>query len=375
MKKRVIIFLLLPFLLTSCSNRNDISLCDNEVSILDIDLFEKNLKAELTAHNPMGYSYVISKKGQVVLTGNAGKARSVNDGNLPMTTNTVMHIASVSKTITTAAVLKLLEAEGLTPDDKFYPYLPPHWTIAESTKLLSFEDLLLHRVWYPFQGDGSVKYDSIRAYVMRGLKTSIPEKYTNLNHSVLRVIISGLWDKYRPSAGSTGYDEAFTASVYEKYIQEEIFQPLNITGTLNTLGNNQVALAYTDANDNTGEFGPDDFRLVAGAYGWQLSVLETAKFWAYLWFSNDILSEQNKTLMKNNAYGLWNTITGEHGKYYGKAGGWFRNKNGKEHWYKTFVILYPDDVQVSLFINSNTSKSLARMLRDAYDASFVDTCL
>ncbi len=361
-------------LLPACKKQVNTQLCDNEVAVLNLDLLEQNLVQKVEADNPMGYAYVIAKDGQVERQGYGGLARSAAEGNLPMNTNSIMHIASVSKTITSAAVLRLLDEKGLTVNDTIYHYLPPRWQVAESTKKITFHYLLSHRVAYPIMGKGgSVSYDSLRAYAERGM-TYTSADYSNINHSFFRIIIPRLWDKYRPADGA--YSDSFTASVYEKYIQEEMFQPLGITATLNTVGNNNMALAYSGANDNAGKFGPEDHRYRSGAYGWQMSAYETAKFWAYLWFSTGILSDYRKDVMKAGYYGLSNTISGEHGTYFGKRGEWVhKDDNGIKRTYNTFVILYPDNVQVTLFINSPISTSMSGLLRDAYDEAFVNECL
>ena len=361
--------------LPACKKQVNTQLCDNKVAVLDLNLLEQNIVQKVEADSPMGYAYVIAKDGQVERQGAGGLARSAAEGNLPMTTNSIMHIASVSKTITTAAVLKLLEDKDLDINEHIYPYLPPGWQVAEITKAITFRQLLRHEVSYPIKGEGSVSYDSLQAYAERGLSISLAS-YSNINHSFFRIIIPRLWDKYRPASGGAGYDSVFTASVYEKYIQEEMFQPLGITGTLNTMGNNNVVLAYSGTNDNTGKFGPEDYRYLSGAFGWQMSAYETAKFWAYLWFSHDILSNSMQKSMKTLELGLWNTTSGEHGTYYGKRGEWFnKDGNSTKRAYNTFVILYPDNVQVTLFTNSPLSISMSGLLRDAYDEAFVSDCL
>lgn len=376
--KPLTLFLLIGWLLVlpACKKQVNTQLCDNKVAVLDLNLLEQNIVQKVEADKPMGYAYVIAKDGQVERQGYGGLARSAAEGNLPMTTKSIMHIASVSKTITSAAVLRLLDEKGLTVNDTIYHYLPPSWQVAESTKKITFHYLLSHRVAYPIMGKGgSVSYDSLRAYAERGM-TYTSADYSNINHAFFRVIIPRLWDKSRPPTGGAGYDSTFTANAYETYIQEEMFQPLGITGTLNTMGNNNVVLAYSGTNDNTGQFGPEDYRYLSGAFGWQMSAYETAKFWAYLWFSNDILSDYRKDVMKTGYYGLWNTTSGEHGTYYGKRGEWFnKDGSGTKRAYNTFVILYPDNVQVTLFTNSPLSTSMAGLLRDAYDEAFVNECL
>jgi len=97
------------------------------LSGFSVEQFEENLTTSLDAENPMGYAYVITQNGQVKASGSAGLARSVADGNKVMSINEIMHVASVSKTITTAAVLKLLDEKGISVNASIAPYLPSHW--------------------------------------------------------------------------------------------------------------------------------------------------------------------------------------------------------------------------------------------------------
>ena len=115
-----------------------------------LDAFESNIRAAFLP-NTVGFAYVILQNGQEVRSDAEGPGRTGTDGQRWMTVNDRMHIASVSKTITTAAVLRLVEdTQGLTLDSSIEQYLPPSdpssgaWERHVSIGFLTFRDLLSH---------------------------------------------------------------------------------------------------------------------------------------------------------------------------------------------------------------------------------------
>ena len=165
----------------------------------------------------------------------------------PITSNSTFHIASVSKTFTSAAILKLMEQGKLDIEDRVDKYLPnfPYNNIT-------IKNLLTHRSGLP-------KYD----YFMEGTRT---EMYTTTNKKgktvkkyrtvKLPVQVSAFPDneellqfmiKYHPpveaspnhrySYCNTNYAmlalivEKITGIPFPEYMQESIFKPLGMTNT------------------------------------------------------------------------------------------------------------------------------------------------
>ena len=353
------------FLLTalpSC-DKGPQDICSN--TAFSVEQFEENLTTSLDAESPMGYAYVIAQNGQVTASGSSGLARSVADGNKVMSINEIMHVASVSKTITTAAVLKLLDEKGVSVNASIAPYLPSHWVQGLGISNVTFLDLLTHKAGFYQTGSqtlGATTYDNLKSYVAAGASPTILGHYSNTYHAMFRVIIPILWGAHAPSTGL--YDEETCNALYEQYLQEEVFQPIGVTARLNTNFHNPL-LAYQDANDPDGKGANIDFSSVAGGFGWCLSANELAKFWAYLWYSDDIIDDGMRAYMTDDYAGLWNTEkNGTWGTYYCKLGGW---DYGDDHWAKTAVLKFPEDTQVTVFVNSNTGTSVKTMIVDAYD--------
>jgi hypothetical protein len=333
----------------------------------NLDKFEENVIAELDGQ-VMGYAYIIAKNGTVVAADSDGKARNGVDGDVDMTLDHKMQVASISKSITTAATLAVLEDKGVDIYSSVEKYLPPHWNPGPGVENLSFYDLLrqaggLNQVGT--QSFSATRYDSLQMYIEDGAQQPKNRTYSNTHHGLMRVILPRLWDVPRPNDGQ--YDEEFCASVYRQCVQAVIFDKIDVTADLMPTDPSPL-LAYSSPNDqNGGRGGSTDFTLVSGGTGWVLSTTETAKYWAYLWNTETFFKKELRDLMQAEEMGLWNTInSGEYGKYYCKLGGWHY---GDDHWMRSAVIQYPDDVQLTIFINSPTSngKGLTAIGRDAYD--------
>ena len=82
--------------------------------VFSMDLFEQNVRGAFTSQS-VGFTYAIGQNGVMVRPGEDGFGRTQFEtaGTHTMHRDQRMHIASISKTITTAAVLRLLQD---TPD-------------------------------------------------------------------------------------------------------------------------------------------------------------------------------------------------------------------------------------------------------------------
>ncbi|MDV7399118.1 serine hydrolase domain-containing protein, partial [Arthrospira platensis SPKY1] len=86
-----------------------------------------NMAAQLDG-NVVGYQIAVSIDGLVRATRSYGLSKRSPDCEVGMFDCRKFNIASQTKTITVAAVLKLLEENGLTIDSPVSPHLPDDWT-------------------------------------------------------------------------------------------------------------------------------------------------------------------------------------------------------------------------------------------------------
>lgn len=153
--------------LVTCNNGLQLA----DPNAFDLDQFEANIVGAFQNYT-VGYAYAISSNGTLVRSGAAGSGRTPIDGQTDMSIHNRMHIASISKTITTAAVLRLLEdTPGVDVDDSVAPYLPPTWVQGAGIDNLTFRELLSHKSGLNDKGpqtSGATSYDNLKSYVSQG---------------------------------------------------------------------------------------------------------------------------------------------------------------------------------------------------------------
>jgi CubicO group peptidase (beta-lactamase class C family) len=115
-----IFILVFAFLLIwSCSpNEDGDPTPPDPVGQKDIAVIDSKIEAFLVAQKVPGASLAISKNGKLVYKKAYGKADV--EGNVDMTTNHRMRVASVSKTFTGVAIMRLVQAGKLNLDDKVF---------------------------------------------------------------------------------------------------------------------------------------------------------------------------------------------------------------------------------------------------------------
>lgn len=190
-------------------------------------------------------SILVAKNGEVVFEDYRGNINFKTKE--PITSNSTFHIASVSKTFTAAAILKLMEEGRIDLEDGVEKYLPnfPYQRI-------SIKNLLTHRSGLP-KYDHFMEGTRTEVYYTKNKKGRKVKKYRVIklpvqistfpdNEEVLQFMI-----KYRPSIEASpdrrysycNTNYAILALVIEKisgmpfpqYMQESIFTPLGMTNT------------------------------------------------------------------------------------------------------------------------------------------------
>ena len=175
--------------------------------------------------------------------------------------NTSYHIASLSKTVTTLAIFKLVENGLVNLDNDINIYLPfevinPH----SPDNMITLRDLLNHRscivdnldlyvpLWHASKGDSNL---SLEEFLYDYLNTAganyktehfieceiAPFKYSNTSFALLGLVV-----------------EQVTKMSFELYCQKNIFKPLKMRSTswlLDNLDLSNVAktYTYTDSTD------------------------------------------------------------------------------------------------------------------------------
>lgn len=332
----------------------------------DIDLFEQNIKDALTNHS-VGFAYAINQNGLLQREGAVGKARTAADGNVDMTVNTPINIASVSKTITTVAALRVLQDNpNVDLDDEIAPYLPLTWKLGPGMDEVTFEELLSHTSGIEFSGGKEDQsYVNLREIVEKGVTGPKTYKYSNVGISLFRILIPNLQDEYSAPVDVTPAQRF--AYIYWSYVMNEIFDPMSLTKAyLDEPDNAAFLYSYPDYGSNGIQTG--NWSLYSAAGGWFLSAHELAKFMAHVRYNDGILSPQTRAIL-DEGLGWTEAVEGEHGTYNAKGGALNYGETDPFEGVRTIIINYPYGVQAAVIVNSTEGQGydLHATLRDAFD--------
>ncbi len=199
-------FAVFLFLLLTISTRAD-------------DAVDKYVRAQLAERNIPGAAIAVVKNGKVIKTNGYGVASI--EFNAPATTETVFEIGSVSKQITAAAVMLLVEDGKINLDEKISKYLPHP---PDAWKEVTVRHLLTHT-------SGVKSYTSLggfelsKRYKLGGfIKELSPQpldfapgsayRYSNSGYSLLGYII-----------------ETASGQTYWEFLRTRIFAPLKMNST------------------------------------------------------------------------------------------------------------------------------------------------
>ncbi|MBC7933789.1 MAG: beta-lactamase family protein [Rhizobacter sp.] len=355
----------------------------------NVEKFKENLKLQIAASGtPEGYSFVITKDGQVADSFSTGNARkSTAGGNTPWNTQQEINVASVTKTLTAVAVLQLMTKNDLEPGDKIGDWLPTYFNATATIKNLSFEELMTHSSGIT---EGSTSFDSMVAVVRRPLADPAKTKnnYANLNFALFRAMIPYLRDKSAAAsqeanmlpANPSGF-ETWLSNAYIGYMQSNVFTAigLGVTNCKPSPGTAQAFSEPTGPSQATANL--TDWTETSGGGGYFMSVLEMARFNAFLANTYTILSKEERALMDGKYMG-WDpgdSRMTSAGRSYGKDGAlrWDNDGNGLDvgdAGLQTLIVKYPNKVELAIAINSLNGnwRSLSGMAATAYDAAWED---
>lgn len=183
------------------------------------DEVDKYVRAQLAEQHIPGAAVAVVKKGKVIKIKGYGLA-SV-EFNVPVTTETVFEIGSVSKQITAAAVMLLVEDGKINLDEKISKYLPD---TPEAWKDVTVRHLLTHT-------SGVKSYTSLGGFQLSkrykaadfikelssqplDFEPGSSYKYSNSGYSLLGYII-----------------ESASGKNYWEFLRERIFNPLKMNAT------------------------------------------------------------------------------------------------------------------------------------------------
>jgi CubicO group peptidase (beta-lactamase class C family) len=286
-----------------------------------------------------GYGFEVRDHGKIVASGAEGWARTSNDAPAAKwTMNKPMGVASVSKTVTAVALLKLWEesentAHKFTMDDPFWPHIKSICPKASAdVKKVTLRQLLTHRTGFRTFDDCATP-----ATLEKLLEQPLAHpagthyEYSNNNFYVARLVIEQI-----------GHVE------YTPYVKEHVLAPMGITKMETHFQAKAPMCGYGKLNEGRPGF-PFDWETTAsaGAAGWFGSVSDLGLFLDGL-REHKVLSESTTAMMNKDGLG-WDQFT----TYWEKNGGWDWDEGGtgrKGELHST-INRFPDDVDVVILCN------------------------
>ena len=346
-------------------NPNNVQINPNilqrELNTRFISKFVGKLDARLNGKS-VGYTFFVTYKKGIAQGGAGGDARRSPDANpRKMTVDDKYNIASVSKTITASAVLKILNDKNISVDTAVHTYLPSDWTFGDNFKTITFRELLTHRSGVRCARE--VTYVELKQCAAGGVIATdkATQQYNNSNFGLFRIIIARMAYPGIRLPGKIMDDAGYSAlysGQYLNYVRTNLFAPAGLTGIDAKPVTSDPALSYqfptpVRAGDSFG-----DTTEMSGSQGWNMSSKELALFLDTLVTSEKILPVAVLKQMKDDQLGWFRdstTINGitsyEHTGHY--PGMW----NGGE--LNTGMFTFSNGLNVAVIINSQFGPGLS----------------
>ena len=327
----------------------------------------------------VGYSFVVSYKGDFITSKSGGFSRTIKDMPFKSFSMTDKYsIASVSKTISAAALIKILNVfpGGINAnlDMPMWTSLPSHWVMGPGVKTITYRQLLNHTSGLrydvnPFNPQNGDDYTTLKNLMAQGIMMfNKYYSYNNRNFALMRFLIPKLagYPVQAIPAGLSGQvltilenaQGAQAAEDYKNYCRLNIFTKLGTTINQNIdckMTDPNPSLCYTFPYSFTpGSLAGKDLTLTCGAQGWVLSTVQVSDFFTRLQYSNTIIPSTLGDLMKSNLLGYDRSGTLSDGTtFYWKNGIYDFSWNAVSSSYRSLIIGFSDDIQITIMANSN----------------------
>jgi CubicO group peptidase (beta-lactamase class C family) len=178
------------------------------------------VEAEVHGDAP-GVAIALINRGEVVQTITRGLANL--EWNIPIRSNTIFRIGSITKQFTAVAIMMLFEDGRLSVDDPIGKFLPD---ISPTLASILIRQLLSHT-------SGVANYTDLPEYISKSRNTATPNEIGALFENLPLDFEPG--SAYRYS--NSGYLllgrilETVTEQSYENYLRDHIFRPLSMHQT------------------------------------------------------------------------------------------------------------------------------------------------
>ena len=179
--------------------------------------FDKVMKEQFPV-NETGVTALVSRGGKIIYKKALGKANA--ELNVPMQTNHIFRIASLTKQFTAIAILQLMEKEKLNLHDPLTRFIPDY---PMQGSIITIEHLLTHT-------SGIRDYTSIKDSVQRfKLDVTPMEMIRYFQNQPMRFEPGTRYEYSNSNYFLLGYIiEKITGKTYQQYLEDNFFRPLEM---------------------------------------------------------------------------------------------------------------------------------------------------
>ncbi len=305
-----------------------------------------------------GYAFAVWHQGKLAAEGTGGWARvpwEKQEPGVKWTLDKPMGVASVSKTVTAVALLRLWqEADGkFSLDDPFWPHIRALCPRADAdVKTVTIRQLLNHKSGFKKLDDYTNPKD-LEKLLTEPLahKPGTHVQYDNNNFYIARLVL-----------------EQIAHAEYTPYVKQHVLGPMGIRDMETHFQAHAPTCGYGKLASKRPGY-PFDWQCAAtaGAAGWYASIHDLGKFLAGL-REHKVLSPATTEMMYRDLLG-WDTS--EPG--WEKNGGWSWDEGSKPGsragTLASSIYHFPDDVDAAMFINCQAPQSPEEILGEAWRKS------
>lgn len=317
----------------------------------------------------IGFSVTVMVSSGGKGSANGGLARSTPDtGQRAWKSTDRITIASVSKTFTAAAMMRVMTGKGIGINTKIGSYLPSDWTFGANFKDITFAELMNHTSGIRGVNGCGIAFDGLKQCAANGVVLADKTyQYQNENSALMRVLLPRIYGNNPTTADAYAKD-------YEVIVNRMVMNSAGIPYATCKAGTGNVSMSYESTTDNGKDGAPEnaaavnynwasvkngidwgDMSLVCGSQGWNLSSDDLAKMAHTLAFTDNILPQATVDTMRDNNLGMFYSDFGGGLDGYGHGGwhpaGW---NNGEIN---TWSFSFNKGVAIGLVINSRYNGS------------------
>lgn len=301
-----------------------------------------------------GYAFAVLDHGKLVAKGAHGWARAPwekQNPSVPWTLDKPMGVASVSKTVTAVALLKLWEETDhkFSLDDPFWPHIRRLCPTAHAdVKKVTIRQLLTHRSGFK-KGDDYTNPKDLEKLLNEPLahKPGTAYEYQNNNFYIVHLLIEEI-----------GHVQ------YTPYVKQHVLQPMGITHMETHAEAKEPTCGYGKLGDTRPGY-PFAWECSswAGAAGWYASVLDLGRFVNGIREHRAIGPEATDIMLKDNMG--WDTSD----PGWVKGGWWVWDEPPRYGNFHSAIGHFPDNVDAALLANCDSEVDVESMLVKAWRQS------